>query len=143
MLASSVADLPAATYVGSIKQDISYPGEGITLSVPLRSDSPTTSWMAAYAQCLTGDAVCQVGAAPVISLALATTKNAGYHQPDGSTKPMLKNTLVYVMQWSHEPCVLKGGPPGRPAQPVVSCTVLNFIDANSSKVILAVEGPRL
>lgn len=144
--ALSVADLPAATYIGSIKRDINYSGQGITLNIPLASDTPTTSWTAAYANCLTGDAVCQVGVAPVISLALVTTKNAGEHQPDGSTKPLLNNTLAYVLQWSNEPCVPTGGPPvqgtNSPApRPTSSCTVLNFVDADSSKVVYSVEGP--
>jgi nitrogenase subunit NifH len=55
----------------------------------------------------------------------------------------MNKTLVYVITWTGVTCVRAGGPPEPPGAAVAidSCTLLNFIDANSGTVLYSVSGP--
>jgi len=146
-LLSPQTSLPAAKYLGPIRQPIAYAKAGISLKPP-GAVNPAASWADAYDNCRTGDAVCDTNSPPNIALALATAEQAGEAAPDGSIVPLMKDTLVYVLTWIGIPCVPKSGPPPAPdisdstsASATYSCTLLNFIDASSGKVLYSTEGP--
>lgn len=130
---------------------VRYANAGYELTPPPASSHAKTSAAAAYAQCLK-DAVCVVGASPVLSLAVVTGANRGGHiNPDGSVTPFLNHTLAWVVSYTGEPCVGSSPPTRAPASgftptsaPVMStCTIVNFISADSGKVVLSMSGPDL
>jgi hypothetical protein len=135
-----------AIYVGRISTPIEYVNAGVSLAVPDATSSAKISWSTAYSTCDSGDAICGKGALPTISLAVATARQAGNANPDGSIAPLMKDTLVYVMTFNGIPCIPKGGPPvpsptHAPPTQAYSCVLLNFIDANSGQVLYSVESP--
>lgn len=132
-------------YLGPSTAPLDYKAAGIA-TIPPGSLTPAIAWQTAYDNCATGAAVCLDGVDPTITLVLATSPDAGTALPDGSIDSLMKNTLVYVMKWTNEPCIPKGGPPRGPGQVAVAptprpCTLLSFVDANSGKVLYGVEGP--
>jgi hypothetical protein len=137
--------LHAATYDGPIKTAVRYDNSGISLTVPTAAVAAlaTTSWSDAYANCLSGAAICDTTSAPTITLANATVDKAGTAAADGSLIPLVTNALVYVVSWTGVPCAPTGGPPGSTAtaQKPDSCTLLNLVDAKSGNVIYSVESP--
>ena len=141
---SSPTAPPSATYTGPISAPIKYQNAGITLEPPGSSVQPKASWSDAYTKgCSSGDAICSTSSGPTISLALATSPQAGQANTDGSINPLMNKTLVYVITWTGVTCVRAGGPPEPPGAAVAidSCTLLNFIDANSGTVLYSVSGP--
>jgi hypothetical protein len=139
---------PRAAYLGPIPSDVTYDNAGVTLKVPPANSRPTASWADAYTtNCATGDAICDPTQSPTIYLATATTPSAGDTQPDGSIKPLLQDTLVYVIQWTDVPCTPVGpaAPEGAAASTptTYSCTILNLVDAETGKVLYSVQGPNL
>jgi hypothetical protein len=136
--------LHAATYSGPITTAVRYDNSGITLTVPAADAAAlaTTSWSDAYANCLSGAAICDTTSAPTITLANATVDKAGTAAADGSLIPLVTNALVYVVSWTGVPCAPTGGPPGAtPAKELDSCTLLNLVDAKSGDVLYSVESP--
>jgi hypothetical protein len=138
--------LPAAIYAGAVTANVEYADGGIILKVPPTSANARASWSDAYvASCMSGDAICDVGKKPMIFLAVATIGIAGEAQKDGSLRPVVEDKLVFVMQYTNVPCT-GSGPPRRKERttPTMSfCTVLNFIDADSGRVLYSVQGPAL
>ena len=138
---------PSAIYTGPITESIVYRNAGITLEVP-SSTEVGVGWSEAYlSNCKSGDAICALDQQPTIMLAEATVEGTGEAQPDGSIKPLVKNTLAYVILYDDVPCAPSG--PGRAdgastsAPTIVLCKILNLIDANSGKVLFSVQGPSL
>ena len=143
--ADALPSLPAAIYEGPITSRISYANAGVILDVPSSTDG-VMSWSEVYTDnCTSGDALCHLGKAPTINLAVATTTNAGEAKGDGSIEPLMQGTLVYVIKWTDVACTPPVGPPGRiePSAPANTCTILNFVDARSGGVLYSVEGQNL
>ena len=117
---------------------IEYENAGIILDVP-SSVNVGVSWSYAYASNCPGEAVCQLDRGPTIVLAEATSTSPAELQGDGSLKPLMQNTLVYVFKWTEVPCVPVGPAmvDGRSASPpaIYSCTALTFVDALSGTVL--------
>jgi hypothetical protein len=133
-------DLPPARYMGAITEPVLY--TGVVLEPPTTTQVGV-SWTQAYANCLTGDAVCDARTGPTISLARATVSGVGEALPDGSVDLLLNERLVYVLTWTGVPC-LPVGPPGRhPSPTAVPCTLLNFVDASTGDVVHSMQGPSL
>lgn len=136
--------LHSAAYSGPITTAVRYENSGISLTVPTANESglATTSWSDAYANCMTGAAVCDTTSAPTITLADATVDKAGTAAADGSIIPLMTNALVYVVSWTGVPCAPIGGPPGStPQKQLDSCTLLNLVDAKSGDVLYSVRSP--
>jgi len=128
------------TYAGPLEATVRYENSGISLTAP--TAQAATSWTDAYANCLSGAAICDATSPPTISLANATVDKAGTAGPNGSLVPLLSNTLVYVLSWTGVPCAPAGGPPGsKSTTQKFSCTLLNLVDAKSGKVLYTVESP--
>jgi hypothetical protein len=134
------ATLPPARYVGAIAEPILY--TGVVLEPPATTQVGV-SWTQAYANCLTGDAICDAGAGPTISLARATVSGVGEALPDGSIDLLLNERLVYVLTWTGVPCLPVGPAARRPVPTALPCTVLNFVDANTGAVVHSIQGPSL
>ncbi len=135
----------AGIYQGPAKATVDYMTAGVTVSSP-GAVTPKVSWQAAYDTCTAGESVCLNGVAPTITLALATSTAAGTAQSDGSMTPLMKDTLVYVMTWTNEPCIPKGGPPvpsGAATPTPQPCTLLAFVDANTGAALYGAEGPKV
>lgn len=139
---------PTANYDGPIRARAVYENAGIILDVPSSEQRASVAWSDAYvSNCTTGDAICDPSGPPTIVLAKATTTSAGEEQKDGSIAPIMKDTLVYVVQWTGVPCMPVG--PMRPTNETAataakhSCTVMNFIDATTGLVLYSVQGPNL
>jgi hypothetical protein len=134
---------PAATYAGPIKSRIVYEEAGITLEVPSFEQTFGVTWSESYyvRNCITGDAICDSSKSPTIVLAEATSPFPAEERPDGTLKPLLRDTLVYVVTFADTRCVAVG--PYRPGHEsatraaVRSCTVLNLIDATTGKVLFS------
>jgi len=136
--------LGSATFAGPIKAPVRYPNSGITLTVPAANAAAqaTASWSDAYANCMSGAAICDATKPPTIALATATVDKAGTEGVNGSVVPLLNDTLVYVLSWIGVPCSPVGGPPGaNSSAQKFSCTLLNLVDAKSGKVLYTVESP--
>jgi hypothetical protein len=138
---------PSAIYEGAIAQNVTYADSGLTLRVPPPSASARAPLAQAYvANCESGDAICVVGERPTIFLAVATLTTAGEEQKDGTIRPVMEDTLVYVIQYTKVPCV-GSGPPRRtksaPSPTTSVCTILNFVDAASGAVLHSIQGPGL
>jgi hypothetical protein len=133
------------SYVGPITSSATYDGGSISLSVPSSSDQPTASWQSTYANCASGDAICDPAYPMSISLARVTDLQSGTAVPGGSISATLDNTLAYVFSQHNVPC----SPVGPPASSVTTnaagyeCTILNFVDASSGSVLYSVQGPNL
>lgn len=141
--ASQSSPPPGGIYLGPVKSAVDYRQSGVTLSPP-GDVTPKISWETAYETCTTGASVCLPGAGPTITLALATSSAAGTAQSDGSITPLMNNALVYVLTWTNEPCIPKGGPPrpsGAASPTPQPCTLLAFVDANSGAALYGSEGP--
>lgn len=139
--------LPAAKYEGAISAPASYPNEHISLEPP-GSATPATGWSKAYETCSTGDAICDTSQSPTISLAKASDPDVGIKDSSGQvTKPILNDTLVWLIKYTAVPCApvgppLTSSPPA--AQPrTYTCTVLNFISAQDGAVLYSVQSPQL
>jgi hypothetical protein len=135
----------AGIYQGPAKATVDYKAAGVTVTPP-GTITPKVSWQAAYDTCTAGKSVCLNGVDPTITLALATSTAAGTAQSDGSMTPLMKDTLVYVMTWTNEPCTRKGGPPapsGAATPTPLPCTLLAFVDANSGAALYGAEGPQV
>lgn len=132
-------------YVGPITAPTSYARGVVTLSVPPLSVTPTVSWETAYASCASGNAICEPGVSMTISLASASDTRAGIARSNGSIIPVMNHTLVYVFLQNGAPCAPVGPPSSGAAGParVLSCTILNFVDANTGAVLYSVQGPKL
>ncbi len=145
-VSSPESSLPAATYLGPITTKIEYENAGIVLDVPSSVDVGM-SWSYAYARNCPGEAICHLDRSPTIVLAEATSPNPTEMQADGSSKPLMQDTLVYVIKWTGVPCVPVGPPmvdePGGSPPAIYSCTTLNLIDAVSGTVLFSVEGTNL
>jgi hypothetical protein len=138
--------LASATYAGAIAERIEYLGGTITLDVPSPSARASVSWSSAYVtNCESGDAICVPDQKATVFLAVATISNAGAEQADGSLRPLISGALVFVIEYTGEQCARSG-----PADPEHTakvtptpelCTVLNFVDARSGKVVYTLEGP--
>lgn len=142
---SAARRLSPARYLGPITSPATYPNLGIDLAPPPAGSLPSTSWEAAYRNCLTGKAECATGGGPDISLAQATTPAAGARRRDGSINPLVRGTLSYVLTWTGVPCVPTGGGPavsGRPSSSpkVYSCIVVDLIDADTGELLYAASG---
>ena len=136
---------PAATYLGPITARIEYETAGIFLDVPASVDVGV-SWSYAYSSNCPGEAVCHLDRGPTIVLAEATSTSPAEVQGDGSLKPLMQKTLVYVIKWTEVPCAPLGPMvDGRSASPpaIYSCTALTFVDALSGTVLFSVEGTNL
>jgi hypothetical protein len=140
MAGSPAVATVGSVYAGALTTPRADPEAGVTLSPP-DGLTPALSWQAAFATCATGESVCVAGRDPSITLALATTTGAGTMQTDGTTVPLMKDTLVYVMTWRNEPCVPKGGPPTSAAPSPRPCTLVAFVDATTGRAIYGAEGP--
>lgn len=105
------------------------------------------SWEQAYQNCQTGDGICDSTHTPVITLASVTAKNAGQMGEGDAIIPVMDKTLAYVFTQTGLKCVPAG--PSRPsgAAPGTvieqSCTLVNFVDATTGKVLYSVSGPDL
>ncbi len=131
-------------YVGPITRAVSYPEAGISLQKPPSSSQPSVSWETAFQSCSTGKARCDAGSSVTISLALATETQAGQANPDGSINPVMDHALVYVISQSGVSCTPVGPARGTTTTFVTySCTMLNFIDARTDKVLFIVSSPGL
>ena len=139
------AGWPAADYQGAITAPIDYRHSGISLAVPAADavDQAAVTASQAYANCLSGAALCNKASGPTIVLASATASQAGQLAADGSIVPLMPDTLVYMVSWTGVTCMPSGGPPRSPGtEPkTFSCTVLNFIDAMTGKVLYSVQSP--
>lgn len=141
--AVGASPLPNATYSGPIVAPATV-AAGVILQVP--AVQPQISWQQAYDACKSGDGTCDQQAAAVISLALATSPNAGeISSTDSSIKPLMHGTLVYVITQVGVPCAptwMPAGPSTKPITvPVYTCTFVNFVDAATSKVLYSTNGP--
>lgn len=134
---------PKAKYLGAVTTTSRLENAGVTLEPP-GAARPAVSMAAAYDTCLSGDSICPPGLSPSVTLALATSPQAGHARPDGSIRPLMSRTLVYVLTFSGVPCAPVGGPPnGRITTPkAYTCTVIDFVDATSGKVLYSVESPK-
>ena len=134
--------VPPASYVGAIGKTIAYENAGVLLEVP----SPTAvavPWSDAYVNnCKSGEAICDLSQSPTIYLADVTVTSAGQAREDGSIEPLLKGVLAYVIQYDNVPCTPLG-PPQAQDTTAYPCTILNFIDANSGKVLYSMQGNEL
>jgi len=140
-------DMAALTsnYSGRLATPKSYKDISLTLEVPSSKDVATLPWAAAFSTCAGGGAMCFAGTPVGISLAKATDLNTGSANADGSISPALNKTLVYLLKQSNIACRPTGGPAGLTTTSVAAsvCTVLNFVDANTGKVLFIVESPGL
>jgi hypothetical protein len=122
---------------------------GVTLDIPPSSAATGVSWSGAYAtNCESSAAICPADQTATVFLAVATISNAGEEQKDGSLRPLLSGALVFVIQYTGEPCV-RNGPIPLPDQTALAtpttqlCAVLNFVDAHTGKMVYTLEGPDL
>jgi hypothetical protein len=55
----------------------------------------------------------------------------------------MKDTLVYVITFVNVPCAPVGPPPQATPSPTTTyfCTIMNFVDADTGKMLYAVESP--
>jgi hypothetical protein len=137
--------LPQATYAGPLTTPAGYDNGTVMLAVPSPTRFAAVPWSDAYAvNCRSGDAVCDLSRGPTIVLAEATVTTAGHPRPDGSLEPLVKDALVYVLEWTDVPCgpVGPAPSPGSTAapQPDATCTLITLIDAGTGRVLLSVEG---
>lgn len=162
---------PTAEYRGPITQPAYLQQAGIEMTVP--TGSPAVTWKQAYQACQTGDAVCDVTATPIITLAAVTARDAGEAGVGGTIVPLMDKTLAYVITQMGVTCAPVGPPPGasggtspvgppppgsstessadrmpetagqRSSPGSMSCTVINFVDAATGKVLYSVQGPNL
>jgi hypothetical protein len=142
---TATTSLASPSYVGRIKRATSYGESGISLDVPPPSSQPSVSWESAFQKsCATSATGCDQGGPITISLAAATEKQAGQENPDGSIHPVMDNTLVYVISQSGNSC-RPVGPAGKTTTSPVTyaCTSLNFVDAQTGKVLYSVQSPGL
>lgn len=132
-----------ATYSGPIVAPAIVAAD-VILQVP--AVQPQISWLQAYDACKSGEGTCDQQTAAVISLALATSPNAGgISSADSSIRPLVHGTLVYVITQVGVPCAATGMPAGPGTKPttasVYSCTFVNFVDAATGKVLYSTNGP--
>jgi hypothetical protein len=131
--------LPPAVYGGPVTTEISFDDGDIVLDVPYTTVTGVT-WLQAYDNCRPGEAVCDLTRSPQILLASATTLTTGQIEADGSIRPAVKNQLVYVIGWTDVDCPAPAGPAPSSSESV-SCQIVNLIDAQTGRVLYAVEGP--
>jgi hypothetical protein len=136
--AGQTQSLPPAVYGGPVTTKIQYENAGIVLDVP-NTTATGVSWLQAYDNCRTGDAVCDLTRSPTILLASATTLNSGDIQADGSIRPGVENQLVYVIGWSGVACPAPAGPAHSESESV-ACQIVNLIDAQTGRVLYSVQG---
>jgi hypothetical protein len=137
--------LAPATFIGPLTHELRYSNAGFDLRPP-GGQTASATWEQAYETCLTGESLCDPKVSPTIALALVTDPNSGEAEPDRSMKPLLDDTLSYVITYVGLPCQpAKGSDPGSRARTVstapVTCTVLNFVSAADGKVIYSFQGP--
>jgi hypothetical protein len=136
--------LTPATFAGPLTQELRYPKAGFDLRPP-GARTASTTWTQAYETCLTGDSICDPTVGPTITLALVTDLDSGQAQPDGSIRPLLDDTLSYVLTYTGVPCRPTGGSDPTSRKNVspdpVTCTVLNFVSAADAKVLYSFQGP--
>lgn len=93
-----------------------------------------------------GDGCGDRGHRPTVTLARATSPQAGTARPDGSIDPLMDATLVYVLHWTGMMCLPVGPlhyPPtatGTPATPA-PCDALSFVDANTGAELYGASYP--
>jgi hypothetical protein len=164
-------EFPTADYRGPITQPAYLQQAGIEMTVP--TGEPAVTWKQAYENCQTGDAVCDVTATPIVTLATVTTKDAGEAGEGGKIVPLMDRTLAYVITQEGVGCSPVGPPAEAPSRTIpvgpppgsstetrtagrrpgpgdqalssgfVSCTVINFVDAATGMVLYSVQGPNL
>src|SRR5262245_27563789 len=137
--AGQAQTLPPAVYGGPVTTRIGYDNGGIVLDVPYTTVT-AVSWLQAYDNCRTGEAVCDLTRSPQILLASATTLTSGQIQADGSIRPAVENQLVYVIGWTDVSCPVLAGPAPSPYDSG-TCQIVNLIDAQTGRVLYAVQGP--
>ena len=133
-------------YLGPLASPTTYAGPGIRL-VPPGPAVPRRPWTATLAVCgHNGDGCGDRGHRPTVTLARATSPQAGTARPDGSIDPLMDATLVYVLHWTGMMCLPVGPlhyPPtatGTPATPA-PCDALSFVDANTGAELYGASYP--
>jgi len=131
--------LPPTVYGGPITSTIRYENANVVLDVPTTA-ATGVSWLQAYDNCRTGEAVCDLSRSPTIVLASATTLTSGEAQADGSIRPAVENQLVYVIAWMGVSCPAPAGP-ARTYDSGQSCQIVNLVDARTGRVLYTFQGP--
>jgi hypothetical protein len=130
-----------------------YNGEGLHLVPPASGVTPRVTWQDAARPCSrsTGTNNCAAQTIPEdVFLAVGTDTNSGQIGPGGSITPALDNTLIYVIAETFS-CA---SPPGGASGPgtttpttttprVYSCVLFDFVDADTGRGLLGMEGPQL
>lgn len=151
-LVPSVAGLPNARLV-PLTNSIKYVNAGYDLEPPGSSIAKIPS-NTAYANCLTGDAVCVVGASPSISLAIVSQEpgtGGGQINADGTITSDMHNTLAWVITYTGATCLAKHSPqtttsatdPSESPPAMQPCTIVDFVSADTGKVIVSVQSASL
>jgi hypothetical protein len=144
----SVPGLPVATYDGPTVASTNAI-QGITIASPslkTLTTQVTVPAATAYANCLTGDAVCQVGIAPSITIGYVTSADAGTADSSGNLVPAMANTLAYILTWKNTLCIYtrplgqSSKAPGVTQSPSHTCTMTDYIDATTGKVLYSTSG---
>lgn len=135
----------AFRYTGAIKSRVVWDNNTLILDVPLQTDLPVVSVADALQTCKTGDSVCgSPDATSHVELGLLTITAAGTPGADGSVVPLVKDKLVYAMQWSGVPCVAAGVlPTAASTATVQQCIYLAFVDAKTGTNVYGVSGTGL
>lgn len=132
-------------YLGAITAPEAFTRSGIVLSVPDSASVPIVGLSAVDVSCASGEAICASGAAAV-TLARATSKLAGTASESGILEPLMKDTLVYVVRWTGVPCAPTGGPARSTSGTsglTTTCELVDFLDAQTGKVLYAIEATSL
>jgi hypothetical protein len=135
-----------AVYDGPLSSPLTYPNLGIDLTpVSGTTAGPLISWQNALARCDTGEAICDPHSTGTVTLAQATTSRTGYPNADGSVRPLVNGSLVYVIRFNGVTCVPTGPNSGSTASRTPGakvCTVINLIDARTGAVLFIADSPR-
>ena len=132
-------------YLGPLTSPITYAGGDFEL-VPPGHAVPRKPWTVSLAVCRDSRSRCvEQGHAPTITLARATSPHAGTSRRDGSVKPSMDATLVYVVHWTGLRCMPAGpGPaPGttRTQRTPSPCDALRFVDADTGTELYGEDDP--
>lgn len=127
------------SFTGLLTKARHYNAQQIDLAPPLSSMQPAMSPEDAFKTCWS-EAPCVANKSPEILLALYTNQTFGQIQPDGSVLYPHQNVLVYVMTWRNVPFVAAGSSLSTAPAKVESVDHVVFVDANSGRPLLAIEG---
>jgi len=130
----SIPGIANSEVLPPLTKPVTFRNSSLKLTQPQSLAIPNVSATEADASCADVAADCPRGRQGVIRLAVATAAE-GTLMSDGTVKPTLSDTLVFVQAWTSVPCARIGMPDPAGASGVKQeeCAVIRLVDAHTGK----------